>query len=873
VIGRTLSSYRVVEKLGGGGMGQVYLARDERLGRDVALKVLPEGRLEDERARSRFRKEAQALLRLSHPHVATLFDFGSENGTDYLVMERVSGPTLAEELRRGKVAEKDVVRLGAQLARGLAAAHEAGVVHRDLKPSNLALTLDGLLKILDFGLARLERREDAGEPTATQTAPGSFAGTLPYMAPEQVRGEAADARTDVYGAGAVLYELATGRRVFEGRTGAELSAAILTEAPPPPRRTTSSLSPGLEAVILKALDKDPDLRYQSAREMLVDLERLARGATTPTLDSPTAATRTAVRRRRRWLVGAVALALLPLAAWQLRPAPTPRITNIRRIMGGLGRPPEVSWATDGVRLYYIGRRTGAPNAAALFQVPVSGGEPAEIHLPFENFRGVFGYCERESALLVGVDEAAERFRQTQGVPLWLVPVPSGAPRRVGNLTGWSAALSADGDWVAAYQTDGVVVARLDGSEARTVGGGSLAPEGRWVSWSPDGDRLRVRARGPDGSEAWMWDVPLEGGPARPVGPGARGAFTRDGRYFVLQRDEGGGDIEAIREPPRWSWRRPGPARLTAGPLLFEAPGPSPDGRRLFAWGTIERHRLLRYDAPTRRFVPHLGGAPASQVAASPDGEWLTWVRRPEGTLWRSRADGSQRLQLTAPPVVAFLPRWSPDGRRIVFTGGSVDRRFTLFVVAAEGGEPESLGGWPTGLVEGAQSPLWDPCWLDDGRSIVYSTWLPWQTGIFRMDAETRQVSRLPGSEGLQFPKCGPQGQILAMVRPITTAGSSSGFRVFWPGGTEWEDVGPIAGAAYANWARDGQSIIGLNITDQRIERRSLRTGRVEVLADVHDLRLDAVSSTQWMGLGPDDTPLVTEDLSTSDLYALDWETP
>jgi Tol biopolymer transport system component len=870
VIGRTLSSYRVVEKLGEGGMGEVYLARDERLGRDVAVKVLPPGRLGDEAARSRFRKEAQALLRLSHPHVATLLDFGSADGTDYLVMERVNGPTLDVELRRGALAEAQVVRLGTQLARGLTAAHEAGVTHRDLKPSNLALTPDGLLKILDFGLARVEvEREDV---TATETAPGSFVGTPAYMAPEQVRGEPADARTDVYGAGAVLYELATGRRVFEGRKGAELTSAILSQAPPPPRRIVSSVSHGFEAVVLKALDKDPELRYQSARELLVDLERLARGATTSPSDGSAPAVRSRWRPLTPALAAAAAVALFTLGSWLLRPAPPPRITQVTRIAGGLGRAPATAWATDGVRIYFVGPKPGALATPTLFQVPVTGGEPAEIPIPFSDIRGVFAYAEKESAVLVAAAEVEWRDQIMQGLPLWLVPVPSGAPRRLGNLTGWFAALSPDGERVVAFQTSGLVVARRDGSQARRLGGGTIPiSRGRLLRFSPDGLKLRVQGTGPDGSNLWIWEVPFDGGAPRPLWPGDQGAWSGDGRYFVFRRDEVAADLYAIRESASWPWLRPEPVRLTFGPLQFENPGSSPDGRRLFAWGTIERQQLRRYDASARRFVPHLGGAAASQVATSPDGQWLAWVQLPDRTLWRGRAEGTGRLQLTGRPLVAQQPRWSPDGRRIVFTAGPPGKFKTVWVIAADGGEPELLAGWPKGLVAGTETDLWDPCWMPDGRTVLFSAWLPWQPGIFRVDVETREVSRLPGTDDLQNPKCGPQGQVLAMVRSKTQG--FGGFRVLWPGRAEWEHVSDLRGAGYANWSRDGQSIIGLNFTEQRIERRSLRTGRVDVVADIHDLRLDAVGGTGWMGLGPDDVPLVVEDLSTSDLYALDWEAP
>ena len=274
--GTRLGPYEILEPLGAGGMGEVYRAHDQKLDRDIALKVLSEGALGDDEARKRFRKEAHALSRLSHPHIATILDFDTQDGTDYLAMELVRGHSLRDELdARGPLPEKAVVRVGAQIAHGLQAAHEQGVIHRDLKPSNLQLTPDGLIKILDFGLARLMATGPQNEHTApTETAVGRAAGTLPYMSPEQLRGRGVDARTDLYALGAVLYELATGRRLFTKESAAELTEAILGEEPTAPRAVNERITPGLEAVILKALDKDPELRHQTARDLLVDLERL-----------------------------------------------------------------------------------------------------------------------------------------------------------------------------------------------------------------------------------------------------------------------------------------------------------------------------------------------------------------------------------------------------------------------------------------------------------------------------------------------------------------------------------------------------------------------------------------------------------------------
>jgi len=318
MIGRTLGHYRIDSQLGQGGMGVVYRARDLRLERDVALKVLPAGLLADEGARKRFRKEALALSQLNHPNIATVHDFDTEEQVDFLVLEYIPGVSLDEKLSAGPLSEKELVALSSQMALGLAAAHEQGIVHRDLKPGNLRLTPDGRLKILDFGLATLVRpKGDAS--TVSMTEPSAVAGTVPYMAPEQLRGENADARADLHAAGAVLYEMATGRRAFSQDSSPKIIAAILQQMPTPPSTLNPRVSPALEGIIWKCLDKERERRYQTARELRVDLERLTAPApVTASVSRP---------RRRRWLlpVTAAALAALTLAvSWVLSRAGQPQ---------------------------------------------------------------------------------------------------------------------------------------------------------------------------------------------------------------------------------------------------------------------------------------------------------------------------------------------------------------------------------------------------------------------------------------------------------------------------------------------------------------------------------------------------------------------
>ena len=269
MIGRTISHYRILEQIGAGGMGVVYRAHDERLDRDVALKVLSPALADDRDFLARFRREARTLSKLNHPNIATVHDFDSDDGTSFLVMEFIRGPGLANKVRSGPVPEKEVVRLGLQLLNGLCAAHAEGIIHRDLKPGNLRETLDGRLKILDFGLARtLHSDLDVTQSLATSGA----VGTLPYMAPEQLRGENVDARTDLYSVGVVLYELATGSRPFPETFGPRLIDCILHQHPPSARELNPQLSSEIESVIRKALERDPERRYRSAKEMQDALE-------------------------------------------------------------------------------------------------------------------------------------------------------------------------------------------------------------------------------------------------------------------------------------------------------------------------------------------------------------------------------------------------------------------------------------------------------------------------------------------------------------------------------------------------------------------------------------------------------------------------
>jgi hypothetical protein len=364
--GERLGPYEILGGLGAGGMGEVYRARDPRLGRTVAIKVLPATLSADPSRRHRFEHEARAAGQLNHPNVLAVHDVGDHEGAPYLVTELLEGETLRERLQAGALPVRKAADHALHVARGLAAAHDKGIVHRDLKPENLFLTKDGIVKILDFGLARLERGTEPGsEATASATSgtePGTVMGTVGYMSPEQVRGEAADHRSDIFALGAVLYEMLTGRRAFHRDTSVETLNAILKEEPaefPPDRQ----IPPALVRVVRHCLEKKPEDRYQSARDLAFELEGLT-GSSVTAAKAAAAAT----GRWRRGLVGAaVGLAVLGALAGAFlagrQTAPT-RVPSYRQLTFRRGAVASARFTPDGQTVLYGAAWDGQPAAIA-----------------------------------------------------------------------------------------------------------------------------------------------------------------------------------------------------------------------------------------------------------------------------------------------------------------------------------------------------------------------------------------------------------------------------------------------------------------------------------------------------------------------------
>jgi tetratricopeptide (TPR) repeat protein/tRNA A-37 threonylcarbamoyl transferase component Bud32 len=430
--GQILGHFRLIEAIGAGGMGIVYRARDERLERDVAVKVLNAKTLGDPTARARFRREALILSRLNHPNVEAVYDFYSEQGLDYLVLEYVPGASLDDRLHQGPLPEKEVVSLGVQLARGLAAAHARGVLHRDLKPGNLRVTPEHVLKILDFGLAQLFEALDEKRLTEAETVTVealSFAGTPPYMAPEQLEQKEPDVRTDIYSAGVVLYEMATGSRPFP-QQGLMLWEAILHSLPPAPRSVNKDISPELEAIILKCLEKDPNVRYQSAGELLGDLAELE----VPSSGSwQRVVARRSIGRAKILLIAGIVLTVIAAAGltwWKVTHPPIPDKKHIAVLPFRLtGAEPEDAALFQGLTDTVTNRLMQLTAAQPVEIIPA--GEMAAHHIT--NMEE----AQKQLGANLALDGSVQRNGDQVQVNLTFAEINSHKPLRADSVTGTS----------------------------------------------------------------------------------------------------------------------------------------------------------------------------------------------------------------------------------------------------------------------------------------------------------------------------------------------------------------------------------------------------------------------------------------------------
>jgi Tol biopolymer transport system component/DNA-binding winged helix-turn-helix (wHTH) protein len=579
--------------------------------------------------------------------------------------------------------------------------------------------------------------------------------------------------------------------------------------------------------------------------------------------------------RRSFLVYSATVLLVILAVvlvYRSIPSQPPRVLGFNQIThDGLFKFQVFS---DGERLY-LNEMQG--DHFVVSQVSVAGGETSSVPTPFANLT-IRGIAPNGSALIVN------SFQGTGGrADTWSLPLPSGPPRRLSNLPVDSAAWSPDGNEAAsvAWSPDGNQAAFSNGpdiylSKSDLSEPHKLATAGGYVSrlrFSPDGRRLRFDVTDPGNSSTAIWEVRRDGTGLRQLLPGWNtvpheccGSWTPDGRYFLFQSSRDGRyNLWALAENSFWPGGTPKPVQLTNGPLDFQSPVVSNDGKRIFAIGSQPRAELVRYGGKSG-FEPYLDGSSIQDLAFSPDGKWMAYVTVPQGQLWRGRVDGTERLQLSPEGLAAELPRWSPDGKQIVFMGSSYKTDWLAYLISSDGsGLRELIPGAP---------PSYDPGWSPDGKSVVLRFGAgggaqAHPSGIVIYDLETRKISPLPDAQQLLSPRWSPDGRYIAA---ITT--DSLKLMLFDRASQKWQELASIP-IGYPSWSHDGKYLyFDTSLSeDAAFERVRISDHKLERLFSLKGMRRFWGPFGSRTGLAPDDTPLLVRDISSQEIYALDWQAP
>ena len=563
-----------------------------------------------------------------------------------------------------------------------------------------------------------------------------------------------------------------------------------------------------------------------------------------------------------YIVAAVAvLMLITVLTWWRSSGRMTQITRYSQITAdgqgkssGYTSEPPAPLISDGARLYFVEGPVGTKH---LVQVSTQGGETSPLPNLF-GVRRVLDVSPDRHELLVSV--AGEHLERE--TPLMILPLPAGPPHRAGTILGHDGSWSPDGTWILFAEGHSLFLADGTGSGVRKLA--DVPGTAWWPRWSPEGKTIRftvVSELGSPNPRQEIWEVRADGSHLRRTFAGLAvpaiqccGNWTANGKYYVFSSpDFFGAQLWALREHPGVIGGPKKVFRLSAGPMSITSALPSA-GNKLFAIAQHQRGQLVRYDRQAGQFLPFLKGISATDVDISRDGQWVVYVSFPEGTLWRSRLDGSQQLQLTLSPMQVLLPRWSPDGNRIAFVGDD-----HIYLVPRDGGVPEPAGGTP---LEG------EPTWSSDGRFLAFAPWfwLDGKSGISMLDLKTGAVKAMPGSEGLFSPRYSPDGKYLAAL----TTETSTLVLIDLKGGTKQKLCDAVA---YPNWSRAGDYI---NFDkpyqeDPGLYRVHISNGKIEKVASLEPSLLSWAIVGKWTALASDDSPLVLRDTSVDEIYALDWD--
>ena len=562
------------------------------------------------------------------------------------------------------------------------------------------------------------------------------------------------------------------------------------------------------------------------------------------------------------LLGVVSLAVGALVVWTAsRKSGTPKVLRFAKLTNDGHRKfgPMVS---DGVRVYFTEVLPDARNS--IVQVPVTGGEVIPLSVSLKQ-PSVFDLSRDGTELLLGNLEG------NQGFSLWVQPVAGGSPRRVGEFIAQDAAFDTDNSSVLYAQERDVFSVKQDGSSDRKLLTAENVPH--YFRFSPDKKVLRFSEF--DSSTLFDPGVPRntlmsadpDGENLQKMFKGCCGEWTTDGRFFVFRKATNGHlDFWTLRDKKKLSWQKQDdqPIQLTTGPFDFEYSLPSKNGKEIFAIGNNSNAEVIRYDSRSRKFVPYLFGLSAEGLAFSPDGNWVTYTSYPEKILWRSRLDGTQRRQLTFPPMVTMEPRWSPDGKQISFSAAVPGTTLNIYLISSDGGTAERL-------VTSDQTQV-DAGWSPDGRSLIFGSVDDPKRAIDIVDIASRRISTLPGSSGFFSPHWSPDGKYIS-----ATISQTEKLMLLDVSAHKWMKPCDCS-VGYPNWSRDGKYLYFQYFTgpseSYRIVRLRMSDNRIEVVADLSSVgRLTAGTVGEWFGLAPDDSPLLARDLSTQEIYALEMEWP